>query len=76
MKTLAQIIEEQKKANHVNGMFGIEACKESIKFKQEYYPEYNGSLYLILEDLVNRANNEAGFNRTMVYACWLMINEQ
>lgn len=72
-KTLAEIIESEKKIRHENGTFGIKACKESIQFKADYFHK---DLYTILKELVERANNENGFNTAMVLACWEMINEQ
>ena len=71
--TLQQIIEEEKEVRCEAGMFGISACKEAIEFAKKYF---NQSYYELLEEYVERANKELGFNKAMVLACWELINEQ
>ncbi len=73
MKTLEQILEQEKKTRTESGEFGIEACKHSIKF--EHYIS-NKSLYLLLEEYVTKANEDKFFNNAMVLACWELINER
>jgi hypothetical protein len=84
METLEQILEKEKENRHEDGMFGIKACKESIKFEVNYrtkreiaHRELNG--YTILFDLLGeyleRAQNDRFFNRAMILACWELINE-
>ena len=72
MVTLDQIISEETKYRTEGGQFGIQACKESIMFDVEYSGK---KLYELLEKYVERANRDAFFNRSMVLACWELINE-
>lgn len=72
-RTLEQILKKEKQNRCEKGMFGIAACKEAIKFEVEYFHK---SLYQLLETYVERANNDICFNKTMVLACWELINEQ
>lgn len=85
IKTLEEILEEEKAKRHEGGDFGISACKEHIKFevgyrtKREIANRYlNG--YTILFDLLGeyleRAQNDCFFNRAMILACWELINEK
>lgn len=71
--TLAQIIESEKENRYEGGSFGIDACKDSIRFSIEHLHE---NLYSLLEEYVERANSDPFFNKAMVLACWEMINEQ
>lgn len=71
--TLAQIIEKETARRTEGGMFGITACKESIKFDVEFFKR---DLYDLLKEYVQRANEDIFFNRAMVLACWELINEQ
>lgn len=84
MKTLEQILSKEKGRRQENGIFGINACKEHIKFevnfrteKESKNRELNG--YTILFDLLGeyleRAQNDVFFNTAMILACWEMINE-
>ena len=70
--TLEKILEKEKARRQEEGIFGIKACKESIKFQLEFFKE---SLYKQLEEYVERANKDSLFNQAMVLACWEMINE-
>ena len=74
--TLEQLIEVGKSAPR-EGAFGIEACKEEIKFFLEMCKRHgkSRSLYELLWIYVERANTDVFFNATMVYACWELINE-
>ena len=72
-KTLEQIIAMEQRVRTEDGDFGIAACKNSIKFSQEFFGK---SLYQQLEEYVNRANEDMFFNKAMVLACWEMINER
>ena len=71
-KTLEQIINHEKQHRHENGNYGIKACKEEILWESKYFKK---SLFQLLEEYFNRANEDAFFNRTMVLACWELINE-
>ena len=71
-KTLQQILNEQKKSRKEQGTFGIDECKKAIKWQQNYSKV---SLYQLLEEYVERANKDVFFNKTMVLACWELINE-
>ena len=73
MKTLEQILEREQANRTEEGSFGIAACKRSIEFSAEYEGK---SLYQLLGEYVERANNDVFFNRAMVLACWEMINER
>lgn len=84
MKTLKQIIEKEEKIRAEKGIYGIEACKESILEEIERNKEWNKiyntdkyttSLYVLLEEYVKRVNEDIFFNDTMVLACWELINE-
>lgn len=72
MKTLEEIIEQEKLRRTEGGEFGIIACKESIEFAQTVLKQ---SLFSQLENLVKRANEDVYFNKHMVLACWELINE-
>lgn len=84
MKTLEQIIEKENKTRKESGAFGIKACKESIidhiNFNKEMNEKYKSnlpvSLYVLLEEYVERANNDIFFNDAMVLACWELINNK
>ena len=71
--TLQEIIAKEKEKRFEGGAFGIAACKESISFTRDVL---NRSLYVQLEEYVERANNDFFFNKAMVLACWELINEQ
>lgn len=83
MKTLEQIIIQEREHRNEDGIFGIKACKESIleeikrhkQWNEEYQTnQYNTSLYVILEECVRRSNESVLFNSAMVLACWELIN--
>lgn len=85
IKTLEQILEEEKAKRHEGGDFGITACKERIKFEVEWRTkrgivnrDFND--YTILFDLLSEylvsAQNNCFFHRAMILACWEMINEK
>lgn len=82
--TLEQILEKERAHRVESGMFGINACKESIKSEVNYRTKkeiVNRELneYTILFDLLGeyleRAQNDIFFNRAMILACWELINE-
>lgn len=83
MKTLEQILKEQKERRQEDGMFGIAECKKSIRenidlhkrWNREHNTNWNTSLFVLLEEYVERANNDLFFNHAMVLACWELINE-
>lgn len=80
--TLEEILKD--KSNHYEkGIFGLKACKDSILKDIERHKEWNityqtdkypTSLYVLLEEFVNRANTDELFNKSMVVACWQLIN--
>ena len=72
MKTLEQIIEREKANRTEGGQFGITACKESIQF----YLEHGSNLEDLLEEYVERANEDPFFNKAMILACWEMLEEK
>lgn len=85
MKTLEQIIEEERAYAKKGGDYGIDACKKSILStiktnnmlnERSGNKTYPTSLYVLLEDYVDRAHADPFFNRTMVLACWELINKQ
>ena len=79
MKTLEQIITEQKTMRCEDGAFGIKACKESILNRIEIDKKYfnkTTSLYELLGEYVQRVNESVFANGRMVLACWEMINEK
>ena len=71
--TLEQIITKEKEHRFEDGLFGLNECKKSVKFDAKYSHK---SLYTLLGEYVERANNDAFFNMTMILACWELINEQ
>lgn len=75
--SLEQILVKEKKVRCEKGMYGIKACKESIKSELEISKKYGygKTLYSLLEHYVKRANEDIFFNKTMVLACWELINE-
>lgn len=78
MKTLEQIIEKENTRRNENGMYGIQACKESILSSLEIDKKYGKetSLFTYLEKFVKRANEDVFFNDAMVLACWELINNK
>ena len=83
MKTLEQILAKEKERRSENGMFGIKACKDHIKWEVGFRTkreiknrELNG--YTILFDLLGeyleRTQNDVFFNDAMILACWELIN--
>ena len=77
MMTLEQIIVSESNAPK-GGQFGLDACRQSILSQLEIAEKYgdNKTLKTMLDEFVNRANNERFFNKTMVLACWQLIQEQ
>ena len=73
MKTLEEILEHEKQHRVTAGMYGVDACKESIIWRAK---TTNKSLYALLEEYVNNANESVFFNNAMVLACWELINEK
>lgn len=71
-KTLEELIMTEKERRTEGGIFGIQACKESILFDVEFFHK---DLYILLKEYVDRANNDILFNKAMVLACWELINE-
>ena len=71
IKTLEQILETERSIRNEDGIFGIDACKDSILFNKKYF---GLSFYVQLELYVNRANQDFFFNKAMVLACWEIIN--
>ena len=75
-KTLEQILEYEKAHRHEDGIFGINACKESIESNLEYKQmPRDKALYEMLAHYVFQANTNVFFNQAMVLACWELINE-
>ena len=72
MITLEQIIKEERQHRTLGGQFGIDACKESIRFDVEFTGKH---LHDLLEEYVDIANRDMFFNRAMVLACFELINE-
>lgn len=80
--TLEEILKD--KSNHYeDGIFGLKACRGSIVKDIERHKEWNliyqtdkypTNLYVLLEEFVNRANSDILFNKSMVVACWQLIN--
>ena len=73
--TLEQLLEVGKRAP-LDGKSGLIACREEIKFFIDMCKRQGieKSLYELLGVYVERANTDAFFNATMVYACWQLIN--
>ena len=72
MITLEKILEKEQTRRVENGNYGINACKESIKLIKDSGINYWDQL----ERYVERANSDIFFNKTMVLACWELINEE
>lgn len=72
MLTLEQIIAKEKQCRTEGGKFGVDACKESIKFDVEFTGK---NLRELLDEYVDRAFRDAAFNRGMILACLEMIND-
>lgn len=73
MKTLEQIINQEKLTRNEKGAYGIKACKESILFDERVL---HRDLLTQLNNYVERANNDAFFNKAMVLACWELLQER
>ncbi len=83
MKTLEQILKEEKEKRNEKGMFGIAECKNSIRSeiewreKKENYTIPREKILLdLLFEYLTRARNDVFFNNAMVLACWELINEK
>ena len=76
MKTLEEIITKERETRREEGTYGIKACKESIEWQLKMSEKYNQgkTLFTLLEEYVKRANTESLFNKTMILACWELIN--
>ena len=81
MKTLEQILEQEKARRHEDGDFGIRACKESIHNEIEWRERQSTHtlpkekiLFDLLFEYLTRARIDVFFNQAMVLACWEMIN--
>jgi hypothetical protein len=72
-QTLEQILADVKENVAFNGSYGLNACKEHIAWVQKVEGK---SLYKLLEEYVENANKDTFFNKTMVLACWEMINAE
>ena len=72
MKTLEQIIEYEKQHRVEGGMFGINACKETILWERDVLHK---SLFTQLEEYYIKANHDIFFNKAMILACWELIND-
>ena len=70
--TLEEILEYEKTRRNEDGMFGINACKDCIRF----YLDQGADLKSLLDNFVKRANEDMFFNKAMVLACWEMLEEQ
>lgn len=72
-KTLEEIIRAEQTHRHESGQFGIDACKDSIRFSVEHL---GSNLADLLNEYVERANTDAFFNKAMVLACWELMQEE
>jgi len=72
-RTFEEIIRAEQENRHEGGMFGIEACKRSIRFSKEELGEPYAEQ---LEKFVQRANEDAFFNKAMVLACYELMQEE
>ena len=73
METLEEIIKQERDNRHEEGSFGIKECKKHIL-------EYGvgickKGLFTLLKEYYQLANSST-FNRTMILACWELINEK
>ncbi len=82
MKTVEQFLKETAKANKT-GIFGLDACKESIEndieLRRKYDKGYENKtdeemLFEILQEYLARARRDIFFNPIMIQACWQLIN--
>ena len=71
--TLEQILKQERRKRMEGGLFGITACKQSIKFDVDHR---NVKLTDLLDEYVKKANDDIFFNKTMILACWELINEK
>ncbi len=60
------------KKRNFEDLYGIEACKESIRFKVEYFKQ---SLEEQLKEYEERAKTDITFNKTMIDACKELMKE-
>ena len=73
LKDLYLIVNQESSRRQENGEFGINACKESIKFARDVMKK---SYWSQLVEFIDKANNDIFFNRAMVLACWELIGEE
>lgn len=72
MKTLQQILETENENAHAGGKFGLDACRNAVKSDLKHTK--GATLFSLLENYYGRCS-DAFFNKTMVLACWQLINE-
>lgn len=72
-KELKEIRKGRKTGKYENGLFGIKACKESIKWDIE---NQNKTIQQIYAELISRALTEIGFNTNMIIACEEMMEKE
>lgn len=72
-KTLEEIIRAEQANRYEGGQFGINACKDSIRFSVEHL---GSNLADLLNEYVERANTDVFFNKAMVLACWELMQEE
>lgn len=72
-KTFEEIIRAEQANRYEGGQFGINACKDSIRFSVEHL---GSNLADLLNEYVERANTDVFFNKAMVLACWELMQEE
>ena len=84
MKDLKYYLEKTKNAS-IDGTYGINACKESIKqtirLNKKFNAHYSNkncpeNLDEILNHFIKRANQDIFFNDNMIRACYELIKEK
>lgn len=77
LETLNRELDElrvrSRKGQIQEGMFGIKACKESIRWNEKYLHQSFPSQYI---ELIQRGLYEVGFNLNMIVACEELMNEE
>ena len=84
MKTLEEILKRTENAS-INGIYGINACKESIKHTIKTNIKFNAhfgvkhlaeNYQTLLFEYIEKANKDIFFNENMVRACYELMKEE
>lgn len=73
LDNLVKILQDERKSAYRGGMYGIDACKESIKFQMKLFHKNLDQMYI---ELIGRGLTERLFNTYMIVACEELMEEE